>query len=284
MGERAPPNELMAWNADATRMPYRMHSEYLRKLFLDNDLAEGATRRGQAGRAVRHSCPDVRGRHHADHVAPWRSVYKIHYQVDADVTFLLTSGGHNAGVVAPPDEPGHSYQVLKQGCGRPYVGPDEWLKLAPRSKGRGGRNGPNGWRRAPARPAIRRRSDWAGDGDDCPMRRETTSTPRGDPESMEASGLRLRIRRKVRGAERLGFVQFPVGVRSDPQQFLFPLAIAEANGPPRGRPRSRMPQGSTSHIVVQLSERLCALRNCLRIDFCFRQRSSVNRSSRDSIE
>ena len=41
MGEREPLIDLMAWNADTTRMPYRMHSEYLRHLFLDNDLAEG---------------------------------------------------------------------------------------------------------------------------------------------------------------------------------------------------------------------------------------------------
>lgn len=40
MGERKPMNDLMAWNADATGMPERMHTEYLRQLFLHNDLAE----------------------------------------------------------------------------------------------------------------------------------------------------------------------------------------------------------------------------------------------------
>jgi len=136
MGERAPPSDLMAWNADATRLPYRMHSEYLRKLFLSNDLAEG--RYHVDGKSV--SLADI----HApmfvvgtlrDHVAPWRSVYKIHYQVDADVTFLLTSGGHNAGVVAPPGEPGHSYQVMTKAADAPHVDRDEWLKLAPHAEG-----------------------------------------------------------------------------------------------------------------------------------------------------
>ncbi len=136
MGERAPPSDLMAWNADATRLPYRMHSEYLRKLFLDNDLAEG--RYLVEGRAIALS--DIRAPMFVvgtvrDHVAPWRSAYKIHYQVDADVTFLLASGGHNAGIVAPPDEEGHFYQVKCKPEHAPYVGPDEWLKAAPRTEG-----------------------------------------------------------------------------------------------------------------------------------------------------
>ncbi|MGY4429906.1 polyhydroxyalkanoate synthase [Bradyrhizobium sp. F1.13.1] len=136
MGEGAPPSDLMAWNADATRLPYRMHSEYLRKLFLGNDLAEGRYRVEDKSVSLSdiHAPMFVVGTL-ADHVAPWRSVYKIHYQVDADVTFVLTSGGHNAGVVAPPDEPGHSYHVLIKAADAPYVGPDEWMKLAPQVEG-----------------------------------------------------------------------------------------------------------------------------------------------------
>jgi polyhydroxyalkanoate synthase len=136
MGEGSPPSDLMAWNADATRLPYRMHSEYLRRLFLDNDLAEGRYR--VAGKIVSLSdihVPTFAVGTLADHVAPWRSVYKIHYQVDADVTFLLTSGGHNAGVVAPPGEDGHFYQVLTKPADAPHLGPDEWLKLAPGIEG-----------------------------------------------------------------------------------------------------------------------------------------------------
>jgi len=70
-----------------------------------------------------------------DHVAPWKSTCKIHYQVEADVTCLLTSGGHNAGIVAPPSEQGHSYQVKTRAADTPYIGPDEWLRAAPRVEG-----------------------------------------------------------------------------------------------------------------------------------------------------
>ena len=113
MGERRPMIDLMAWNADATRMPYRMHSEYLRQLFLDNDLAEG--RFLVDGRPVALS--DIRVPMFAvgtlrDHVAPWRSTYKINLQLDTEVTYLLTGGGHNAGIVSEPGHDGRSFQVL----------------------------------------------------------------------------------------------------------------------------------------------------------------------------
>jgi hypothetical protein len=80
-------------------MPYRMHSEYPRKLFLDNDLAEG--RFEVAGAPV--ALDDIRAPIFAvgterDHVAPWRSTYKINLQAETEVTYLLTSGGI-AGIV-----------------------------------------------------------------------------------------------------------------------------------------------------------------------------------------
>jgi polyhydroxyalkanoate synthase len=70
-----------------------------------------------------------------DQVAPWKSTYKINYLVDADVTFLLTSGGHNAGIVAPPGEEGHSYRVRTKGADSIYTGPDEWLNTVPPVEG-----------------------------------------------------------------------------------------------------------------------------------------------------
>jgi polyhydroxyalkanoate synthase subunit PhaC len=136
VGERASPNDLLSWNADATRMPYQMHSDYLRRLFLDNDLAEGRYQVG--GRPIAlsdlHMPMFVVGTQR-DHVAPWKSTYKIHFLANADITYVLTSGGHNAGIIAAPSEEGHSYQVLTKKASDPYVGPDEWINRAPSREG-----------------------------------------------------------------------------------------------------------------------------------------------------
>jgi polyhydroxyalkanoate synthase len=132
MGDREQMNDLMAWNADATRMPYRMHSEYLRSLFLNNDLAEGRYR--VDGKPI--ALTDIRAPMFVvgtlrDHVAPWRSVYKIHLLTNTDVTFLLASGGHNAGIVSEPGKNGRSYQVLTKPSEERYSDPDEWIDNVP---------------------------------------------------------------------------------------------------------------------------------------------------------
>ncbi len=131
MGERRPMIDLLAWNADATRMPFRMHSEYLRQLFLANDLAE--SRYASNGRPI--SLRDIRVPVFAvstisDHVAPWRSVYKIQMLTDADVTFVLSNGGHNAGIVSPPDHPHRYHQIATHKEAENYVDPDSWQQSA----------------------------------------------------------------------------------------------------------------------------------------------------------
>jgi polyhydroxyalkanoate synthase len=136
MGEREPMTDLMAWNADATRMPYRMHSEYLRHLFLNNDLAEGRYAVG----AKPVSLSDIRVPIFAvgtvrDHVAPWRSTYKIHRLTETEVTYLLTTGGHNAGIVSEPNHKARSFQVTTSAADAHHTDPESWLATAPRKNG-----------------------------------------------------------------------------------------------------------------------------------------------------
>ena len=136
MGESGSMFDLMAWNADGTRMPYRMHSEYLRKLYLNNDLAEG--RFEVDGRPIHVS--DIRVPIFAvgtvrDHVAPWRSVFKIDQLGDTDVTFALTGGGHNAGIVSEPGRRRRSYRVRSRKAEDLHMDPDTWVAETPEVEG-----------------------------------------------------------------------------------------------------------------------------------------------------
>ncbi|MGI9433754.1 MAG: PHA/PHB synthase family protein [Geminicoccaceae bacterium] len=136
LGERQGVNDLMAWNADLTRLPYRMHSDYLRGLFLNNDLADG--RYLVDGRPI--NLADIRVPVFAvgtvkDHVAPWRSAHKITFHPATDVTFLLTSGGHNAGIVSEPGHPRRSYQVATKHAGDVYLDPEAWQASVPHHDG-----------------------------------------------------------------------------------------------------------------------------------------------------
>ncbi len=132
MGAQTPLTDLRAWNADATRMPLRMHREYLRRLYLNNDLAEGryvVRERPVALNDIHQPMYVVATER--DHVSPWQSVYKIHLLSDAELRFVLTSGGHNVGIVNPPNGPGASKQASYRAAVRKahatYRDPQAWL-------------------------------------------------------------------------------------------------------------------------------------------------------------
>ncbi len=131
MGERPAMNDLMAWNADGTRLPYAMHSQYLRMLFLNDGLAEGHYKvddRAVSLTAIRKPMFVVGTER--DHVAPWRSVHKIHWLTGAPITFALASGGHNAGIVSEPGHPRRHYCLLDREKDGPALAPDDWLASA----------------------------------------------------------------------------------------------------------------------------------------------------------
>jgi polyhydroxyalkanoate synthase len=136
-GERPKLNDLMAWNADGTRMPWRMHSEYLERLYLKNELAQGSFALAGTPIDLRSvSSPMFVVGTETDHVAPWRSVYKVRALTRSDdYSFALTSGGHNAGIVSGPVHPKRRHRLLTWNDATTELTPDQWLKQAPLHEG-----------------------------------------------------------------------------------------------------------------------------------------------------
>lgn len=129
LGQEDQPSDMGVWSGDTTRMPARMHSEYLRGLFLENRLSAG--RFAVEGRVIALkdiAAPMFVVATEADHIAPWQSVYKTQLFTDCDLTFVLTSGGHNSGIVNPPGGDARSrYRRGHRPPGGLYEGPDRWL-------------------------------------------------------------------------------------------------------------------------------------------------------------
>jgi len=136
LGEADHQTDLMAWNSDQTRMPYRMHSEYLRGLFLENRLTAGrfaVDDRVIALKDIRQPMFVVGAE--TDHIAPWRSVYKASLFTENELTFLLTKGGNNAGIVSEPGHPRRHYRMSTRNPGDAYASPDVWLARTPTQDG-----------------------------------------------------------------------------------------------------------------------------------------------------
>lgn len=136
MGMEDRQSDMAAWNADTTRMPAKMHSQYLRGLFMENRLSAG--RFAVDGRVI--ALKDIRvplfivGTE-KDHIAPWHSVYKIKLFTNGDLHFVLTKGGHNGGIVSEPGHPRRHFRIGHRQEGALYMDPEKWLENHPIQEG-----------------------------------------------------------------------------------------------------------------------------------------------------
>jgi hypothetical protein len=132
MGEREQPNDLMAWNADTTRMPARMHHEYLTSLYLHNALATSSYRvHGQAvSLADLRICRCSWSAPSATTSRPGARSTSCTTCATPRSTFVLTSGGHNAGIIS---EPGHAHRSYRMRASSVYiVGTTKMVSRVPR--------------------------------------------------------------------------------------------------------------------------------------------------------
>jgi polyhydroxyalkanoate synthase len=134
MGEDPPVFDILAWNADGTRMPAAMHSFYLRNFYVENKLAAGTLE--IAGKAIdlgAIKAPAYVVSAVNDHIVPWESSYRTTGLLSGPVRFVLSSGGHIAGIVNPPG-PKAWYQVAPSDDALPATAA-EWRSAAERISG-----------------------------------------------------------------------------------------------------------------------------------------------------
>jgi len=107
LGERPPAFDVLYWNMDTTRMPARMHSWYLRELYLENRLVQANTLE-VAGQRLDLGCikePLYAVGAEDDHIAPWKQTFRIMGLVGCERRYVLSSSGHILGIINPPTKP-----------------------------------------------------------------------------------------------------------------------------------------------------------------------------------
>jgi polyhydroxyalkanoate synthase len=133
MDREPPPFDLLFWNSDATRLPPKMLSWYLRSIYMKNGLVQpGCLETGGEPLDVRRiHTPAFSVATREDHIAPWRACYAITQQFSGPVTFVLGGSGHIAGIINPPSKSKYGYWV-----GKEYpAAADDWLAQAGKTDG-----------------------------------------------------------------------------------------------------------------------------------------------------
>jgi polyhydroxyalkanoate synthase len=129
LGDEPEPSDLIAWNADETRMPEALHSQYLRACYVENRLAAGTlTLAGERLDLSQVQQESYLVAAEADHIVPWSSGYAGARLLGGPSRFVRCNAGHVAGVVNPPTRPKSSYRVSDQE--ELPAEPDQWLATA----------------------------------------------------------------------------------------------------------------------------------------------------------
>lgn len=104
LGREPMPFDLLYWNSDATRMPAKMHTFYLRHMYIRNELREpcGISLAGERIDLSQVDTPVYFISTVEDHIAPWKSTYAGARLFSGPVRFVLGGSGHIAGIVNPP--------------------------------------------------------------------------------------------------------------------------------------------------------------------------------------
>lgn len=124
MGKKPKAFDLLYWNSDSTRLPAAMHSFYLRKMYLENRLAqpEGLSLNGVPINLADVDTPVYFISTKDDHIAPWKSTFIGAGLFAGDVRFVLGGSGHIAGIVNPPEANKYGYRT----GGAPEGDADQW--------------------------------------------------------------------------------------------------------------------------------------------------------------
>src|SRR5256885_13463192 len=128
LGKDPFPFDLLYWNADSTRMPARMHSFYLRNMYIKNLLGVpgGIELASQPINLLRVKTPSYFISTVEDHIAPWKGTYRGARCLGGMVRFVLGGSGHIAGIVNHPAAKKYHYWTNDK---FPPT-PEEWLASA----------------------------------------------------------------------------------------------------------------------------------------------------------
>ncbi len=134
-GNQASAFDLLYWNSDSTRMPAKMHSFYLRNMYLDNLLKQpnAITLAGVGIDLGRIKVPSYFISTQDDHIAPWKMTYEGTNLISGSIRFVLGGSGHIAGIINPPEK--NKYFYFTNNKTKTTKNPDTWIKGAKKNTG-----------------------------------------------------------------------------------------------------------------------------------------------------